>query len=962
MKSQSPLLYLALACLSLALSPTRSSAQFTDLWLIGVDDSSQAEFEHENDGDDFFYVEDGDYTGSNPAGELWNSGPESWNDGTPANAIGFERALTAGDPIMHIYFQLDADEADAGTNFNFEADFIQGEDPSSHDLEFRLNGVTFHSQTGVSTDGGAEVLVTDTFMGVDVGTVEGSNVLTIERIGGTGAWVQLDYVRLQADVSTGSCADPICSFAGGPLNLAPGGSSTLRWITDPTASLSIDQGIGNVDANTSSGIGSIAVSPTETTTYTLTSTRGGDVETAQVTITVSNIISFVADPFQVLPNGNVNLNWEVDPAASVSIDQGIGNVDGDTVAGIGSIVINPDATMTYTLTSTRGADVETAMVTVTVNTFTRLWIIGDNDGDQDEFEVESQGDDFFYVEDGDYTGLNPAGALWTSGPEPWSVPLDDDLGFERALSTGDPDTNIYFQLNSGQANAGTTFLLNAEFADAEAGSTHDLEFRMNGTTFHTEAGLVADGATETLVSPVFTGDDVNTADGSNVLTIARTGGTGAWVQFDYVELKADLSTANCDEPICSFAGTPTTIAPGESSDLIWAIDPTATASLDQGIGNVDASTTNGVGSVPIAPIQNTTYTLTSTRGMDTDSQQVTITVRNIISFAGAPAIARPGIPTTLSWQVDPAASVTIDNGIGNVDGQTVAGVGSIDVTPTETTTYTLTSTRGADVEQRNFTVVFVDLALLWQIGVDNNDQNEFEAEFDADDFFYLEDGDYTGTSPDGGFIFGALWSAGREPENDGVGGNEIGFERALTEGDPDTHIFFQLDPEEASPDSQFTFTVEMRAAQDPSTHDLEFRMNGNIFHSVDEVNAVGNNQVLITDTFSGEDVEAQAGPNVLTVARTAGTGAWIQMDYLTLEVQAVAPAEFKITDIRLDDGDVIITWNSRPGRNYVLDSSPDMKTWLEVEDSIASMGSSTSYTESGAAAGTGRRYYRVIER
>ncbi len=340
----------------------------------------------------------------------------------------------------------------------------------------------------------------------------------------------------------------------------------------------------------------------------------------------------------------------------------------------------------------------------------------------------------------------------------WST-LDDDLGFERALSTGDPDTNIYFQLNSGQANAGTTFLLNAEFADAEAGSTHDLEFRMNGTTFHTEAGLVADGATETLVSPIFTGDDVNAADGSNVLTIARTGGTGAWVQFDYVELKANLSTANCDEPICSFAGTPTTISPGESSDLIWAIDPTATASLDQGIGNVDADTTDGVGSVPIAPTQNTTYTLTSTRGMDTDSQQVTITVRNIISFDGAPAIARPGSPTTLSWQIDPAASVAIDNGIGNVDGQTVTGVGSIDVTPTETTTYTLTSTRGSDVEQRSFTVVFVDLALLWQIGVDNNDQNEFEAEFDADDFFYVEDGDYTATSPDGGFIFGALSTA-----------------------------------------------------------------------------------------------------------------------------------------------------------------------------------------------------------
>ena len=96
--------------------------------------------------------------------------------------------------------------------------------------------------------------------------------------------------------------------------------------------------------------------------------------------------------------------------------------------------------------------------------------------------------------------------------------------------------------------------------------------------------------------------------------------------------------------------------------------------------------------------------------------------------------------------------------------------------------------------------------------------------------------------------------------------------------------------------------------------------------------------------------------------RAAGTGAWIQMDYLTLEVQAVAPAEFKITDVSLDSGDVTITWNSRPGRNYVLDSSSDMQTWLEVEDSIASMGSSTTYTDTGVPAGTRWRYYRVVER
>lgn len=295
---------LACACLAFALSTSTASAQLTDLWIIGADDTNVGDFEHENDGDDFFYVEDGDYTSTNPAGILWTTGPEPWNDGVAGNEIGFQRALVDGNGTINIYFQLDADEAEAGTTFRFDVEFFDGPEPNSHDIELRMNGTPFHTQT-VVTDGGAEVLVGDTFLGGDVSAIAGSNVITIERTSGTQPWVLLDYVRLQADVSTGGCEDPICSFTGGPLNIAPGGTASLRWTTDPTATLSIDQGIGNVDGITSSGIGSISVSPTQNTTYTLTSTVGVDSMTAEVTITVGNINSFVALPFQVLPNATL---------------------------------------------------------------------------------------------------------------------------------------------------------------------------------------------------------------------------------------------------------------------------------------------------------------------------------------------------------------------------------------------------------------------------------------------------------------------------------------------------------------------------------------------------------------------------------------------------------------------------------------------------------------------------------
>jgi len=73
-------------------------------------------------------------------------------------------------------------------------------------------------------------------------------------------------------------------------------------------------------------------------------------------------------------------------------------------------------------------------------------------------------------------------------------------------------------------------------------------------------------------------------------------------------------------------------------------------------------------------------------------------------------------------------------------------------------------------------------------------------------------------------------------------------------------------------------------------------------------------------------------------------------------------APFAITSIiRAEDGlSVELTWNSRPDRVYLLESSPDMKAWDEINDSIASEGLTTTTTTSLEANDT-RIYFRVRE-
>jgi len=81
--------------------------------------------------------------------------------------------------------------------------------------------------------------------------------------------------------------------------------------------------------------------------------------------------SFSAAPQPVFAGQNYTLSWQVDPAASVSLDQGIGNVDAMTTSGTGSIqLLGADAdignAIDYVLTVTKAGE-PTATRQLTVN-------------------------------------------------------------------------------------------------------------------------------------------------------------------------------------------------------------------------------------------------------------------------------------------------------------------------------------------------------------------------------------------------------------------------------------------------------------------------------------------------------------------------------------------------------------------------------------------------------------------
>ena len=162
-------------------------------------------------------------------------------------------------------------------------------------------------------------------------------------------------------VSTNAAARAeIVFFTATPSQISAGQAVTLTWKTSNADSANID-GIGNVPVN-----GSITVSPTQTTTYTLMARNNVNDITSTATVTVGStsgvqLSSCTANPANISAGQSSTLSWTSTNADSVSISSGVG-----PVAKSGSVTVSPSQTTTYTVTATGGGSSTTCAITVTV--------------------------------------------------------------------------------------------------------------------------------------------------------------------------------------------------------------------------------------------------------------------------------------------------------------------------------------------------------------------------------------------------------------------------------------------------------------------------------------------------------------------------------------------------------------------------------------------------------------------
>ncbi|BDC49536.1 hypothetical protein F183_A18520 [Bryobacterales bacterium F-183] len=199
-----------------------------------------------------------------------------------------------------------------------------------------------------------------------VGTVQPNGTVTVSptstttyRVIATGVGGQTATCSTTVSVNTAVGLPRVVRFTATPPTIDQGQSSTLEWQTEGATSVTIST-LGSSELN-----GARAVSPSATTTYTLTATNSAGSTTATATVFVNagvRITSFTANPpVSPRPGAQVLLTCLADNAVTINIQPNNGqNITAQTL-------VYPRETTTYTCTATgRNGQTVTQSLTVQV--------------------------------------------------------------------------------------------------------------------------------------------------------------------------------------------------------------------------------------------------------------------------------------------------------------------------------------------------------------------------------------------------------------------------------------------------------------------------------------------------------------------------------------------------------------------------------------------------------------------
>ena len=438
----------------------------------------------------------------------------------------------------------------------------------------------------------------------------------------------------------------ILAFTAEPASITDGQTATLHVMVANATGASINQNVGAVPLRPDGAgnlIGSVDVTPNETTDYELTVTGPSGTSDPEITVTEMTTVTVTPSPpavitsFTASPNpspygGDVTLRWTVTNPGSVAITAVPDDPGGDIVIEMdqmanGMVTVKPTAETTYTLTAMAAGE--------------------------DERPITSQ---------------------VLVAVDPPLAPMIGSFSGTTPIAEGEMAT-----LRWTTTNAESVAITDEQNTDVEIPDD-----------------MVASGMVEVM-------PDV----GMTTYTLTATGAQTTPSTTPATETTTVTVNRAPPAVITSFAGPAGSVAFGSDVALRWATTNAETVAIvavpvDPGGAIMIEDQMAASGLVTVNPEATTTYTLTATGGGEnpldaTRSVVVTVAAERmpvIDSFTATPEEGPINQNVTLVWATTNARSVTLE---ATANGQTVqvpgatAANGRVSVRPTVETTYVLTA-------------------------------------------------------------------------------------------------------------------------------------------------------------------------------------------------------------------------------------------------------------------------------
>lgn len=282
-----------------------------------------------------------------------------------------------------------------------------------------------------------------------------------------------------------------------PTTINRGESSNIVWNYTYADEINIED-VGTYHSLT----GTQSVSPTESTVYNILIKSGNKSKNETLSLTViqpDQNIAFSADSYRIGYGASTNLNWNVNNAQSVSIDNGVGS---QSLSGLYKVTPNTDTTYTLTAKGFTGISDKTKSVNIvvvpdaTINNFTV---------DNGEISVGDTSTFSWNVSNAESLTLNGESVNKTSGTKP--VVFSTAGSFTYSLQTtslsGTVANSESKTVNVYNAPSITSFTANPTIIDAGQpvtltfNTTNAVYNEINGVTMNSNANYVVNPTTTT---------------------------------------------------------------------------------------------------------------------------------------------------------------------------------------------------------------------------------------------------------------------------------------------------------------------------------------------------------------------------------------------------------------------------------------------------------------------------------